>query len=117
MIIANKSFSAAEVTRLWYSPATNESICRQLGCTKHQLYALSSRLKLSPRGHVKVVDGERGPGDPSEELIRHRAAKIQASWTPEVMARRAVGGSANRPQMRNYVAVPRQAAFTECGLP
>ena len=117
MIVANKSFSAAEVTRLWYSPMTSDNICRHLGCTKHQLYTLASRLKLPNRGHVKVVDGERGPGDPSEELIRHRAAKIQASWTPQQRASRLVGRATGRTQLRNYVFNGRNASFSECGLP
>lgn len=116
MIVAKKQFSAAEVTRLWYSPMTSDAICRHLNCTKHQLYTVASRLKLPNRGHVKVVDGERSPGDPDEELIRHRAAKIQASWTPEVMARRQVG-RIGQSKFRNYAFNGRNSTFAECGLP
>lgn len=117
MIVANKQFSAAEVTQLWYSTLTSDAICRKLNCTRHQLYTLSQRLKLPSRGQVKVVDGERCPADPDEETIRHRAAKIQASWTPEVMARRLVGRDTGRSKFRNYVFNGRNSTFAECGLP
>ena len=117
MMIKERFFCAKELSRLWHSSMTNDRICQQLGCSSSQLYILARRLKLAPRGHVKVEDGERGPGDPSEELIRHRAAKIQASWTPEVAARRLVGGAAARPKMKHYVFDGRHVAFAEAGLP
>ncbi len=116
MMIRERYFDAREVTRLWHSPMTNDRICMELGCSNSQLYILARRLKLPARGHVKVEDGERGPGDPTEEMIRHRAAKIQASWTPEVAERRLVGKNM-RPKMRNYAFDGRHVAFAECGLP
>lgn len=116
MMIKERYFDAREVTRLWHSPMTNDRICQKLGCSSSQLYILARRLKLPNRGQVKVEDGERAPGDPDEELIRHRAAKIQASWTPEVAERRRVGKNM-RPKMKNYVFDGRSVAFAECGLP
>jgi hypothetical protein len=116
MMIKERYFDARELTRLWHSSMTNERICQQLGCSNSQLYILARRLKLPTRGHVKVEDGERGPGDPDEETIRHRAAKIMASWSPEVAERRRVGKSP-KPMMKNYAFDGRCVAFAECGLP
>ena len=116
MMIKERFFCAKELSRLWHSPLTNERICQQLGCSNSQLYILARRLKLPPRGHVKVEDGERGPGDPDEETIRHRAAKIMASWSPEVAERRRVGKSP-KPMMKNYAFDGRHVAFAEAGLP
>jgi hypothetical protein len=116
MMIKERFFCAKELTRLWHSSMTNERICQQLGCSNSQLYILARRLKLPARGHVKVEDGERGPGDPDEETIRHRAAKIMASWSPEVAERRRVGKSP-KPMMKNYAFDGRHTTFAECGLP
>lgn len=116
MTVGKRSISAAELTRLWHSSMTCDRISERLGLSNSQLYVLARRLKLPNRGRRKVVGGERGPSDPTEEQIRHRAAKIMASWSPEVAERRLVCKS-ERPMMRNYAFNGRVSSFAECGLP
>lgn len=114
-----RQFSAADVMRLWYSTKTNEEIKQELGCSKSQLYTLAARLKLPNRGRFDVATGKRRTKDEdsiTEDVIRHRVAKIQACWTPREMERRAVGGQGST-EVKNYVYCGGISAFAECGLP
>lgn len=93
MKMRNAQVDTMLLWKLWHNGTTPEAICTQMGITHTRLMGLAKRFNL--RGAEKLRKPRTGKPviDPTPEEIAERAAITRASWTPEEMERRRVGGS------------------------
>jgi hypothetical protein len=94
--------------QLWKTPLSTADICRRLGVTKYELYALRTRYSLGRRAK-KRRDVEYIP---TPEDIAIGAAAAREKWSEEEENRRRVCGKRQDYRFPAYQYDGRQVAFT-----
>lgn len=92
------------ILELWQSEVTTGQMAEALGTTPHGIARIKADLELPKRSphkswHKPYLGRGRYDNEPEvdEEEMRHRMAKVQATWTDEMFVLRSKGRARPEP--------------------